>query len=171
VCLSGRQRRPDYAEPSVHIGEMSAGLAPADRHEVVHANPLHDEKLAGAIGLAVHVMCRLRRYRAALARQQPVDVTRRSRLDHHWPLQANKTVADLAVVMPRYALPGGKAQYLDAQIRALGNQLAACDRIIAAVARLHRLVPFVCLRDTGEDFAGYGTIFTLASAHDNSFHS
>src|SRR5438105_15665365 len=73
-------------------------------------------------------MRRLRRYGAALARQQPIDVVR-SRLDHHRPLQANKTVADLAVVMPRYALPGGKAQHLDAQIRALGDQLAACDRV------------------------------------------
>src|SRR5215831_16432683 len=124
------------------IVEMPARLvSPADRHEVIDANPLNDEKLARAIGLAVRVMRRLRRYRAAVARQQPVDVAWRSRLDHDWPLQANKTVADLAVVMPWYALSGGKAQHLDAQIRTLGNQLAACDRVIAAVARLHRLVP------------------------------
>ena len=157
-AFSGRQQRPDYTEPSVHIGEMSAGLAsPADRHEVVHANPLHDEKLARAIGLAVHVVCRLRRYRAALARQQPVDVTRRSRLDHHWPLQANKTVANLAMVMPRYALPDGKAQHLDAQIRALGNHLAACNRVIACNRRgcaSASFGSFVALRDTAGDFAG-----------------
>src|SRR5215469_8814737 len=55
--------------------EMPARLAsPADRHEVVHTNPLYDERLAGAIGVAVHVMRRFRRYRAALARQQPIDM-------------------------------------------------------------------------------------------------
>jgi len=112
------------AFPSPHMGEMPERLAsPADWHEVVDANPLHDEKLARAIGLAVHVMCRLRRYRAALARQHPVDVARRARLDHHWPLQASETVADLAVVVPWYALSDGEAQHLDAQIGALGNQL------------------------------------------------
>src|SRR5205085_9938623 len=110
-----------------------APSSPADRHEVVYPNALHDEELARAIGLAVHVMRGLRRYRAALARQEPMGVARRSRLDHHRPLEANETVADLAVVMPRYALPGRKAQHLDAQIGALGNQLTACDRVIAAV--------------------------------------
>ena len=118
-----------------------ATSSPADRHEVVYANALHDEELARAIGLAVHVMRGLRRYRAALAGQEPVDVARGSRLDHHWPFEANETVADLAVVMPRYALPGRKAQHLDAQIGALGNQLTPCNRVIAAVARLHRCFP------------------------------
>jgi hypothetical protein len=42
------------------------------------------------------------------------------------------------MVVPRHALPGRKTQNLDAQIGALGDQLAACDRVIAAVARLHR---------------------------------
>ena len=108
-----------------------ATSSPADRHEVVYANALHDEELARAIGLAVHVMRGLRRYRAALAGQEPVDVARGSRLDHHWPFEANETVADLAVVMPRYALPGRKAQHLDAQIGALCDQLAASNRVIA----------------------------------------
>src|SRR6516162_2076262 len=54
--------------------------------------------------------------------------------------------------MPRYALLGSKAQHLDAQIRALGNQLAACNRVIAAVARLHRLVPS-CVSATLEEFS------------------
>src|SRR6516225_4527600 len=51
-----------------------ATSSPADRHEVVCANALHDEELARAIGLAVHVMRGLRRYRAALAGQEPIDV-------------------------------------------------------------------------------------------------
>ena len=46
-------------------GEPSS---PADRNKVVHADALHDEKLARAVGLAVHVMCGLRRHRTALAR-------------------------------------------------------------------------------------------------------
>jgi len=62
-----------------HRGSASATSSPADRHEVVHANALHDEELARAVGLAVHVMRRLRRYRAALARHEPIDVARRSR--------------------------------------------------------------------------------------------
>ena len=98
-----------------------AANSPADRNEIVHANALHDEELARAIGLAVHVVRRLRRYRAALARQEAIDVAPRSRLDHHWPLEANETVADFAVVMPRYALAGRKAQHLDAQIGALAT--------------------------------------------------
>ena len=53
----------------------------ADQHEVVHANSLHNEKLARAIRLAVHVVRRLRRYRAALARQEPVNAAGRARLD------------------------------------------------------------------------------------------
>ena len=64
--------------------------SPADRHEVVYANALHDEEPARAIGLTVHVMRGLRWYRAALARQEPIDVARRSRLDHHRPLEQTK---------------------------------------------------------------------------------
>jgi hypothetical protein len=94
---------------------------PAHGHEVVDANALHDEELARAIGLAVHVMRRLRRYRATLTWLKMIDVTWRPRLDHHGPLETNETVADLAMVMPRHALPGRKAQYLDAQIGALGD--------------------------------------------------
>src|SRR6266851_7925284 len=97
-------------------GSASAASSPADCNEIVRANALDDEELARAIGLAVHVMRRLRRHRAALARQEAIHVARRSRLDHHWPLEANETVADLAVVMPWYALSGRKAQHLDAQI-------------------------------------------------------
>src|SRR5215472_12497237 len=44
--------------PSLQNGGVPPRLdSPADRREVVHANALHDEKLALAIGLAVHVMC------------------------------------------------------------------------------------------------------------------
>src|SRR3984893_10009767 len=86
-------------------------------------------------------MCGLRRYCATLARQEPIDAARRSRLDHHRPLEANEAVADLAVVMPRHALPGCKAQHLDAQIGALGDELAASNLVITAVAPLHRSFP------------------------------
>ena len=79
------------------------------------------------IGRAVHVVRRLRRYRAALARQEPVNVAGRSRLDHHWPLQANEAVADLAMVMPWNALSGRKGQHLHTQIGAFGDQFAAGD--------------------------------------------
>src|SRR5215813_7512279 len=46
----------------------------ADRHEVVHADALHDEKPACGVGLTVHVMRSLRRHRAALARPETIDV-------------------------------------------------------------------------------------------------
>ena len=64
-------------------GETSS---PADRNEVVHADALHDEKLARAIGLAMHLMRGLRRHRTALARQETIDVARCPCLDHHRPL-------------------------------------------------------------------------------------
>ena len=48
-----------------------AANSPADRNEIVHANALHDEELAWAIALPVHVMRRLRRYSAPLARHKP----------------------------------------------------------------------------------------------------
>ena len=52
--------------PSLQNGGVPPRLdSPADRHEVVHANALHNEKLARAIGRAVHVVRRLRRYRAS----------------------------------------------------------------------------------------------------------
>jgi len=80
----------------------------------------------------VRLMRGLGRQRVALAaRQEPIGVARRPRLDHHWPLEAYEAVADLAVVMPRHALTGGKAQHLDAQIGALCDQLAASNRVIA----------------------------------------
>src|SRR3984893_17475662 len=96
-------------------------------------------------------MCGLRRYCATLARQEPIDAARRSRLDHHRPLEANEAVADLAVVMPRHALPGCKAQHLDAKIGALGDELAVSDRVITSVAPLHPSYPSSVL---GADFVG-----------------
>jgi predicted nucleic acid-binding protein len=52
--------------------------------------------------------------------------------------------------MPRHALAGLKGQHLHAQIRTLGDQLVAGDRVIAAVARLHRSV--LLYPDSEEDF-------------------
>jgi len=106
-------------------GETSS---PADRNEVVHADALHDEKLARAIGLAMHLMRGLRRHRTALARQETIDVARCPCLDHHRPLKTNEAVADVSVVMPRHALAGRKGQHLHAQIRTLGDQLVAGAR-------------------------------------------
>ena len=103
----------------------------SDRHEVIHADALHDEKLAWAVRLAVHVMRGLRRHCAALTRREPIDMTRCPRLDDHRPLKTNEAVADLGVVMPRYALSRRKGQHLHTQIGTLGYQLAASDRIIA----------------------------------------
>src|SRR6516225_4938927 len=128
-------------------GEPSS---PADRNKVVHADALHDEKLARAVGLPVHVMRGLRRHRTALARQETIDEARSPCLDHHRPLKTNEAVADLSVVMPRHALAGRKGQHLHAQIRTLGDQLVAGDRVIAAVARLHRSV--LDYPDSEEDF-------------------
>jgi hypothetical protein len=70
------------------------------------------------------------------------------------PLEANEAVVDLAVVVPRHALPGRKAQHLDAQIGALGDQLAAGDRVIAAAARVHCPIPshFPPPQGAGRDF-------------------
>jgi hypothetical protein len=42
--------------------------------------------------------------------------------------------------MPRHAPAGGKGQHLHAQIGTLGDQLTTGDRLIAAVAGLHRSV-------------------------------
>jgi hypothetical protein len=82
----------------------------------------------------------LRWHRAALARQETIDVARCSCLDHHRPLKTNETVTDLSVVMPWHTLAGGKAKHLHTQIGTLGDQLTAGDRLIAAVAGLHRIV-------------------------------
>ena len=102
--------------PSLQNGGVPPRLdSPADRHEVVHANALHDEKLALAIGLAVHVMRRLLRHRAAFARQQPVDVTRRSRVDHIATLASADTAAPdtFAALLCRNPLPRDFAMFLD----------------------------------------------------------
>src|SRR5262249_8257583 len=140
-CARSRQhgrRWPAMRSPSVKLFMRHYTSSPADRDKVVHADALHDEKLARAVGLAVQVMRGLRRHRTALARQETIDVARCPCLDHHRPLKTNEAVADLSVVMPRHALAGRKGQHLHAQIRTLGDQLVAGDRVIAAVARLHR---------------------------------
>src|SRR5215471_10974850 len=123
-----------------HLRKCWEASSSADRHEVVHADALHDEEPACGVDLAVHVMRGLRRHRTALARQETIDMARCPCLDHHRPLKTNEAVADLSVVMPRHALAGRKGQHLHAQIRTLGNQLVAGDCVIAAVARLHRSV-------------------------------
>jgi hypothetical protein len=86
-------------------------------------------------------------------------VARRPRLDQHRPLKANETVGDLTVVMPWYALSGRKAQHLDAQIGALGDQFAAGDRIITAIAPLHRSRSFLCPMTHFADPKGLGHDF------------
>ena len=50
--------------------------SPADRHEVVHSDALHDQELSCTVGLAVQVMRGLRRP-ATLARQEPIGVAGR----------------------------------------------------------------------------------------------
>ena len=62
-------------------GSATEPSSSADRNEVVHADALHDEKPARAVGLAVHVMRSLRRHRASLARQETIDVARCACLD------------------------------------------------------------------------------------------
>ena len=138
AALPGRPRQRGGRPPACRKrGEPSSS---ADRNEVVHADALHDEKLARAIRLPVHIMRGLRWHRAALTRQKTIDVTWRPCLDHHRPLKTNEAVADLSVVMPWHALAGGKGQHLHAQIGTLGDQLTVGDRIITAVAGLHRSV-------------------------------
>ena len=54
-----RPARNVVGDPVAHVKVPGATSSPADRHEVVHANALHDEELAWAIALPVHVMRRL----------------------------------------------------------------------------------------------------------------
>jgi hypothetical protein len=60
---------------------------------------------------------------------------------------------------PWYALSGRKAQHLDAQIGALGDQFAASDRIITAIAPLHRSRSFLCPMTHFADPKGLGHDF------------
>ena len=94
-------------------------------------------------------------------------MTRRPRLDQHRPLKANETVGDLTVVMPWYALSGRKAQHLDAQIGALGDQFAAGDRIITAIAPLHRSRSFLCPLTHFADPKGSDTILVPLAVPSN----
>ena len=83
AALPGRPRQRGGRPPACRKrGEPSSS---ADRNEVVHADALHDEKLARAIRLPVHIMRGLRWHRAALTRQKTIDVTWRPCLDHHRP--------------------------------------------------------------------------------------
>src|SRR6201993_343131 len=111
----------------------------ADREEVVDPDALHDQELARAHLFAVHVMRRLGRHRAALARFKDVFVTRRSRLDNHRAFETNEAVGNVAVVMPRNALAGSESQYRDAQIGAF-DYFAAGDLVTAAITILHRSI-------------------------------
>src|SRR5947209_10941791 len=113
----------------------------ADREEVVDPDALHDQELAWAHLLAVHVMRRLGRHRAALARFEDIFVPRRSRLDDHRAFEIHEAVGDVGVVVPRNALAGGESQYRDAQIGAFGDDLAAGDLVTPAIAILHRSIP------------------------------
>src|ERR1700757_5284016 len=99
----------------------------ADREEVVDPDALHDQELARAHLLAVHVMRRLGWHRAALARFDDVFVPRRSRLNDHRAFETHEAVGNVAVVMPRNALAGGESQYRDAQIGAFSDYFAAGD--------------------------------------------
>src|SRR5262244_2372204 len=85
----------------------------ADRHEVIHADALHDEELAWAVRLAVHVMRGLRRQCAALTRHEPIDVARCPRLDHHRPLKTNEVVAVAAPsIVPIVQLSSAEAAHM-----------------------------------------------------------
>src|SRR5204863_7672408 len=93
--------------------------------------------------LAVHVMRRLGRHRAALTRFEDIFVPRRSRLDDHRAFETHEAVGGVAMVVPRNALAGGECQYRDAQIGAFGDDLAAGDLVTAAIAILHRSIPLL----------------------------
>src|SRR5262244_2898309 len=85
----------------------------SDRHEVIHADALHDEELAWAVRLAVHVMRGLRRQCAALTRHEPIDVARCPRLDHHRPLKTNEVVAVAAPsIVPIVQLSSAEAAHM-----------------------------------------------------------
>jgi len=113
----------------------------ADREEVVDPDALHDQELARTHLLAMHVMRRLGRHRAALARFEDIFVPRRSHLDDHRAFETHEAVGDVAMVVPRNALAGGESQYRDAQIGAFGDDLAAGDLVTAAIAILHQSIP------------------------------
>src|SRR5947207_15679602 len=113
----------------------------AHREEVVDPDALHDRELARAHLVAMHVMRRLGRHRAALARFEDVLVSRRSRLDDHRAFETHEAVGDVAVVVPRNVLAGGKSQNRDAQIGAFGDDLAAGDLVAAAITILHQSMP------------------------------
>src|SRR4029077_18507071 len=130
---------PMGAGVGMHARKASCS-SPADRHEVIHADALHDEELAWDVRLAVNVMRGLSGHCAPPPRREPIHVAWCPCLDHHRPLKTNEAVANLGVVMPRHALSRRKGQHLHTQIGTLGYQLAASDPIIAAAARLHRSV-------------------------------
>src|SRR5271155_2016714 len=110
----------------------------ADREEVVDPDALHDQELARTHLLAMHVMRRLGRHRAALARIEDIFVPRRSHLEVHRVIETREAVGDVAMVLPRIALAGGESQYRDSQIGAFGDDLAAGDLVTAAIAILHQ---------------------------------
>src|SRR5206468_2971207 len=65
----------------------------------------------------------------------------RPRLNHHRALKADKAVADLVVVVPGNGLAGGKGQYRDADVGALGDDLAGSDLVTPAIPVLHSGAP------------------------------
>src|SRR6516164_4999757 len=75
-------RRGGGMDDRSHLRNCWEPSSSANRHEVVHADALHDEKPACGVGLTVHIMRGLRGHRAALARQETIDLTRCPCLDH-----------------------------------------------------------------------------------------
>src|SRR5438874_12661122 len=120
------------------------GWGSADREEVVDPDALHDQELARAHLLAMHLCRRLGRHRAALTRLEDIFGPRRSRLDDHRAFETHEAVGDVAMVVPRNALAGGESQYRDAQIGAFGEDLAAGDLVTGAIAILHSVNSSLC---------------------------
>src|SRR5437879_1746692 len=119
----------------------NASCRSADRDEIVDPDALHDQEFAGAHLLAVDVMGGLWWHRATLAGFEEVFVPRRPRLDHHRALEADKAVADLAVIMPGNALAGREGQDRDADVGALGDDLTGSDLVTPAIPVLHSAAP------------------------------
>src|SRR5262245_51940380 len=102
-----------YGSWGRHARRTAWRSSAADRHEVIHADALHDEELAWAVRLAVHVMRGLRRQCAALTRHEPIDVARCPRLDHHRPLKTNEVVAVAAPsIVPIVQLSSAEAAHM-----------------------------------------------------------
>src|SRR5262249_2631571 len=116
-------------------------FAATDRIVVIDAHALQHEKTARPVVLAVNVVRRLGRNRAAVSAIQLVLCARRSRLHHHRPTQAEEFIADLRMPLPGNTLSGGERQHYDAHVCPFHHRLKSGNLKPSTLrTSLHRLV-------------------------------